>query len=980
MLKIIKYSIIVIILSIIFSLLTLYFYLIKGFSIQNIQHSNITIGKLYIKIDKKIILKTENIYYLSKKSDNKEINFKETDKLIKTLLQYLLFFQEIEIKNLTINQNMIKKIEYKNNHFQIETADIKTTAILTPNNQQTKFNIKELTLKKYNYKLKNIKGSFYSDLLHLYLNIDTIIENNKIKLNIIIGKKIKYKGIIQHFNNSIIQHFIETPPFEIEYISFKGDKKRVDIKMENITLNKDIKNYQIKIEIPKLKLDFLFNQQRIESFSPYFILNLLTKNQNYKIKIFDSNIKYNLQQNTLLFQNEKMFITNFKTSLLRNRIKYKNSKIKIEIKKLLSNYIGKIKGENIFINYNKNATLNIKKLKVNFKQIEANFADIKGVYNNKKTYLNTDKIVLDYKFLKGITINNIKTELLNNVISTKIKNLKIDNILIKNIYTIYKTPILSINFQTDTLLSKKLTTILQKFNINIPIYQTSGKNSIIGKIEYNFQNSKLKNNLKLQVKNSKLMLTETTFLNIKKSQIELNNSFIYLKNSLLEYNQSIINLEYQIKNGVIDLNNSKIQTDGEFKTLSLKDITTIKNYPEKVDIDLKGIDIFLNNLNIIIKLRDKIIVTLNHFSTLTPFISYLKEYKIEDGKSDIVIADRIKINSNIKTKQKMLLISKNPISKIELNTTIQDNNISIKNRFCDIKIVNKKIVKIVGNYKNIDFNVSSIIENNDKNKTKQNENNNSKKIDISLSGKNSAILLNNSKLYSEKIDINYKENNLSVTSIFKDRNLTIYYKNNELKIFGFNFREKDFQNLTDSQVLKDPLFNFFIYRSANSEIFQGFVEIKKGYIKELKLFTNILAFINLIPSLITFQPVGFTQKGYKIKKGLLDFIYYNQIIYLKNIDIKGENLTFTGNGYIDLKNSKINLNLNINLLIKLIKDIPIVSYILLGKDGGITIKITIKGDLTNPKIDKNTASNIIEAPFGIIKRTILTPFRPFINH
>ena len=154
----------------------------------------------------------------------------------------------------------------------------------------------------------------------------------------------------------------------------------------------------------------------------------------------------------------------------------------------------------------------------------------------------------------------------------------------------------------------------------------------------------------------------------------------------------------------------------------------------------------------------------------------------------------------------------------------------------------------------------------------------------------------------------------------------------------------------------------------DSEVIQGFIKIKKGYIKELKAFNNILAFINLIPSLATFQPAGFSNKGYKIKKGYVEYIFYNKILYFKTIKVKGENMGFDGNGYVDLNKKIIKMNINVNLIVKLIKDIPIVNYILLGKDGGITLRLTIDGDLKDPKVHTNTASNIIEAPIGILKR------------
>jgi hypothetical protein len=179
--------------------------------------------------------------------------------------------------------------------------------------------------------------------------------------------------------------------------------------------------------------------------------------------------------------------------------------------------------------------------------------------------------------------------------------------------------------------------------------------------------------------------------------------------------------------------------------------------------------------------------------------------------------------------------------------------------------------------------------------------------------------------------------------------------------------------------LKEPLLTMFGIKTKNSDVIQGFIEIKQGYIKELQAFNNIIAFINLIPSLVTFQPLGFSSKGYKIQNGYIEYIYYNNILYIKNGDIKGENLRFSLQGYIDFNKQILKMNVNVNILVKLIKDIPIVNYILLGKNGSITLKLTLDGNVSNPIVHKNTALNIIKAPLGIIERVLITPLRPFLD-
>jgi len=125
---------------------------------------------------------------------------------------------------------------------------------------------------------------------------------------------------------------------------------------------------------------------------------------------------------------------------------------------------------------------------------------------------------------------------------------------------------------------------------------------------------------------------------------------------------------------------------------------------------------------------------------------------------------------------------------------------------------------------------------------------------------------------------------------------------------------------------------------------------------------------------------GFSAKGYKIKKGYIDYLYYNDILYLKQIKIIGVNIDLIGKGYIDFNKKFINLKLKANLKIK-IKKIPIIgkglSYILFGKDGSINVKIIVKGDVDNPKVSQDIGKNILLTPFELFKRAITLPFNLF---
>jgi len=1015
MLKIIKYSIILIILSIISSLFILYFYLLKGFSLKDIHYKNLNIGELYIKIEKKLIFKANNIYFISKstnKKENEKINFKENSKILKNVLQYLSFFQEIKIQNLNINKNKITLISLYKDKFIFDNKDIYLKLSLTPKRDKFIFHFDKLNIKQFNVKLKNIHGNFYSDLLNLYVNIDMIYKEAEIKTHLKISNKhLKYKVSIYNISKKTLSKFKEKlspiQKLSIYEININGDEKQLSGNIYNSKIN--IKN--LNIDIPKTKIDFNIIKKTA-------LINIPKNNidlNNTHIEITNTNINYH---NIIDADIDNIFIkhnfasvkiTNIKANYYKNIVDIftptiilynKNLNLKLLQNKInfnINKNISQIQNNSLKLNYQNqyfidinnlltNINLNNNKIQTNFPTLNISNKDIKAkISDNKISYdLNSSNLIsynkkasIDYKTIKSLNLEKISTSFNVNktYLDTQIPIIKIGNIEIDNLNINLKNNIVDILFHTNTLLSKELNKVLSVFGVNISIYQKTGKNNINGKIKYNLNSNKLNTHLKIDVNNSKLMLTDSTSLDIHYSNLELKDNNISLKNTSLDYNQSIVNLTYNIDKGLINLDKSYIKTYGKFIDLNITDIVEIKNYPENLFIDLKGIDIFLENLKTSILIHKSIIVNIDKLSKFYNYIPYLSEYGLNEGKIKINIDNEIKIISNITdTNQTILEQNLTPLKQIDINTTIKDNNITIYHPKLRINILqDTNLTTIKGGFKDIDLNITKFIDQN------KSEDNSSPNIQANIFAKNTYIYYNDVKLYSEKLHIDYNSTNIKVSSIYKDRNISIFSDDGNIKIYGLKIKSKTFQELTNSNILNDPFITFFAIQNKNSEILQGFIEIKSGYIKELKAFTNILAFINLVPSLVTFQALGFTSKGYKIKHGYIEYIFYNKILYFKKITIKGENLTIDGQGYIDLNKKTIKLNVNVNLLIKLVKDIPIVNYILLGKDGGITLKLTIEGDLKDPKVDTNTASNIIEAPLGIIKRTLLTPFRPFIK-
>jgi uncharacterized protein YhdP len=86
-------------------------------------------------------------------------------------------------------------------------------------------------------------------------------------------------------------------------------------------------------------------------------------------------------------------------------------------------------------------------------------------------------------------------------------------------------------------------------------------------------------------------------------------------------------------------------------------------------------------------------------------------------------------------------------------------------------------------------------------------------------------------------------------------------------------------------------------------------------------------------------------------------------------------------GKIDLGKNLIDARLGVHPLVTIdtiLSNVPIAGYILTGKDKGfISFFYQIKGNRDDPKIEAIPFKSIEEPSWGMIKRLLLTPLRPF---
>lgn len=181
------------------------------------------------------------------------------------------------------------------------------------------------------------------------------------------------------------------------------------------------------------------------------------------------------------------------------------------------------------------------------------------------------------------------------------------------------------------------------------------------------------------------------------------------------------------------------------------------------------------------------------------------------------------------------------------------------------------------------------------------------------------------------------------------------------------------ENLFALSRFKDGALAFTI--SGSTKEYDGTFIIKDTAVLDYKILNNVLAFVNTIPSLVTFSLPGYSSKGLPVKEAYMKFKAKDDIYNITDMSLNSPELKILGRGVANFKADTINLDLNLQTdLGSGMSKIPAVGYILFGENS-ISTSLSVTGSLTNPDVNSKLAQEIIVAPLNIIKRTLLFPYK-----
>jgi len=205
--------------------------------------------------------------------------------------------------------------------------------------------------------------------------------------------------------------------------------------------------------------------------------------------------------------------------------------------------------------------------------------------------------------------------------------------------------------------------------------------------------------------------------------------------------------------------------------------------------------------------------------------------------------------------------------------------------------------------------------------------------------------------------------------------IDFHQKGSYVKIDAKEIGEKMLQPLIHFKGLKGGVYSMHHEGNIHKQM-RGEITIKGGVVKDFKVYNNLLALINTLPALASLHTPGFSKEGFKIKKGRIVYHMVGEKIFFDSFSLEGGSATIVGKGWVALKSQTLSLSLAIQTAREIggvVGSVPLLGYILMGKDKSMTVGVEVTGTLSNPKLKTSVAKELLLLPLEILKRTLTSP-------
>lgn len=1003
----------------------------NGISIDSYSNKYVKIEQLYIKWNEKLDLSVNNIKIRTKSSSKSKLDIHKLTNTISKSALFIRIFEHLNLKTIAID-DIKASFYYEENEggvVQASSKDFNLHSILSPAHEKLYIAIDKLNLIKQK---TDIKGTIllHNNTIQTTLNID-INNDISLQLDAISNKKSLHYKVTSLKNIKSINYLVDTLniPNAIRYWIIDAiDMSYLDIKeargwLEYDHIDDAIKNIYVKANVNDL--NYKYNKALDAVHTKYTelifkdgILYIYPKvAYSYGQYLADSWVKIDFSKSPIVLTINLLFDGKLNQDVLKILKTYKinlpflqkdgnvdvNLKIDVDLQNIKVDAKGEFYTKEANFDYLGlnidifNARIYLDNYDVKINNMLAHYKDIAvtdvDVIFDAKTKIGQ----IDFK-AKSIQFNDIdlkmkKAPLMityhiipnNNYID--VKNSLWDFLGYELAVNALKIPLdtnnLILKVPTTKVYIKDMATLYTSGNVKLPSLESNFDIDVVAFDYLGFQLTDKISKLKFLYKDSVNIISDNPInllknennLTLEKSYVNIKNSILKIKTHLNANNivQTDLALNYPLKNkqGILEVKNLNILLQNNLKLLELNNpaIFSIENRENIFKLSNHELSTYFQATDDLFTLKIKNMAPLLKYSPL------LKNRRLENSNlflSKNYQSDILHFSTSLLSPHKPLVINNIPTQQYNATGTI---NIKKKNALIHVNdkvdiSVDKNItidMKDVG----IDiFETLDALENNITTTTS------STLPTLYLHAKDSYIYISkHRKIISDKIDLKYKNNKIGSILTYKDAKAFFNLNGDKFTLYGENFNDTFMSNLFSLSKFKGGRLDFSM--QGHLKEYVGTLNLTNTTILEYKLLNNILAFVNTIPSLITFSLPGYDSNGLLVDNAYMNFNTKNDIYTISDIYLDSKEIDILGHGDASFKNNAIDLELNLKTdLASALSQIPLVGYILFDKDS-ISTTLKVDGKLDDPKVKSLLAKDIIVAPLNILQRTIMLPFNLF---
>lgn len=596
------------------------------------------------------------------------------------------------------------------------------------------------------------------------------------------------------------------------------------------------------------------------------------------------------------------------------------------------------------------------------------FSDVSMSFKEGVPPVLAKNFILNYENNKGLTFDLEHPRYVG-------KNLDGSTVSIVNLKENNTT--LKLNLKFDTRFDEEVQDLLKAYDITVPVLQKNGK--VIASLDADI-------GLK---KSSSKFVADVKFL---KSDVEIKGVPFSVEEGDLHYEGDTISLvdlvlKHPLYDGVLNgsLNVKEDKATFIFNAkkvlLKTKNETLISLENEKIPFSLSyKKDLLIQIPKYTLSFKNTKKETILSIKDLTKVKEYLSDaIPIEDGGSvDVKTKDFETFTFTGILKRNSCFIytdNKSCETRVPIKGKVSKDDVDFY-AFNEKLHYNKKRHRVTLEDINIDLEKLLAAKENKKFKKKENVKTDKKKNMVIL-GTNSNFRYGEYSLITDSYDVEVKPNGDIKAIGSTDGDIVKFTKVKDiLTLKALRIKDKSLHPLINFKGLQHGRYSI-TKRGNPAKVMKAEIIVEGGVMRGFKAYNNTLAFINTIPALVTLQDPGYSKEGFVIQSAVIEYrMIKREKIIFDSIYIKGDSSTIIGKGELDLNKKTIDIELGIQVaraLGKVVGSIPLVGYILVGKEKSLTVGLSITGNLDKPIVDISAAKDILSYPLQLIKRTFEVP-------